>query len=83
MPSADGTLISGVMRGSPADRAGVRPGDVLIAVEGRKVNDPQAMLEAIAAQPPGRLARFELRRDKEKLVLKVEIGRRPALSRGD
>ena len=83
MPSADGTLISGVMRGSPADRAGVRPGDVLIAVEGRKVNDPQTMLEAIAAQPPGRLAGFELRRGLQKLELKVEIGRRPALSRGD
>ena len=83
LPSADGTLISGVMRGSPADKAGVRPGDVLMAVDGRKVNDPQAMLEAIAALAPGRRAGFELRRGKEKLDLKVEIGRRPALSRGD
>ncbi|WP_079437079.1 Do family serine endopeptidase [Zoogloea sp. LCSB751] len=83
MPSNDGTLISGVMRGSPADRAGVKPGDVLLAVEGRKVNDPQAMLEAIAALSPGRKAGFELRRGKDKLDLKVEIGRRPALSRGE
>ena len=43
----------------------------------------QAMLEAIAALAPGRKAGFELRRGKEKLDLKVEIGRRPALSRGD
>ncbi|WP_374264425.1 Do family serine endopeptidase [Zoogloea sp.] len=83
LPNADGTLISGVMRGSPADRAGIRPGDVLLAVDGRKVNDPQAMLEAIAALPPGRQSGFELRRGKEKLDLKVEIARRPALSRGD
>ena len=83
MVSSEGTLISGVMRGSPAERAGVKPGDVLLAVEGRKVNDPQAMLEAIAALAPGRKAGFELRRGKEKLDLKVEIGRRPALSRGD
>ncbi|MBS0348080.1 MAG: Do family serine endopeptidase [Proteobacteria bacterium] len=83
MPSSDGTLISGVMRGSPADRAGVKPGDVLLAVEGRKVNDPQAMLEAIAALSPGRKAGFELRRGKDRLDLKVEIGRRPALSRGE
>ncbi|MBN8283111.1 Do family serine endopeptidase [Zoogloea sp.] len=83
MVSSEGTLIAGVMRGSPAERAGVRPGDVLLAVEGRKVNDPQAMLEAIAALAPGRKAGFELRRGKEKLDLKVEIGRRPALSRGD
>jgi len=83
MVSSEGTLISGVMRGSPAERAGVKPGDVLLAVEGRKVNDPQAMLEAIAALAPGRKAGFELRRGKEKLELKVEIGRRPALSRAD
>jgi serine protease DegS/serine protease DegQ len=83
MPSSDGTLISGVMRGSPADRAGVKPGDVLLTVEGRKVNDPQIMLEAIAALLPGRKANVELRRGKDKLDLKVEIGRRPALSRGE
>ena len=39
--------------------------------------------EAIAALAPGRKAGFELRRSKEKIELKVEIGRRPALSRGD
>ena len=83
LPSSDGTLISGVMRGSPADRAGIRPGDVLLAVDGRDVNDPQAMLEAIAALRPGQKADFELRRGKTNLGLKVEIARRPALSRGD
>ena len=63
--------------------AGVRPGDVLLSVDGRKVNDPQNMLEAIAALAPGRQAGFELRRGKEKLEIRVEVGRRPALSRGD
>ena len=83
LPSSDGTLISGVMRGSPADRAGVQPGDVLLSVDGRKVLDPKSMLEAIAALPPGRKADFELRRGKNTIGLKVEIARRPALSRGD
>jgi serine protease DegS/serine protease DegQ len=71
------------MRGSPADRAGIQPGDVLLAVDGRKVTDPQSMLEAIAALQPGRKADFELRRGKDMMGLKVEIARRPALSRGD
>ena len=83
LPSSDGTLISGVMRGSPADRAGIQPGDVLLAVDGRKVTDPQSMLEAIAALRPGRKADFELRRGKDTMGIKVEIARRPALSRGD
>ena len=76
-------LDSFVMRGSPADRAGIQPGDVLLAVDGRKVTDPQSMLEAIAALRPGRKADFELRRGKDTMGLKVEIARRPALSRGD
>jgi serine protease DegS/serine protease DegQ len=71
------------MRGSPADRAGVKPGDVLLAVEGHQVNDPQAMLEAIAALAPGRSAEFQLRRGKTRLDMQVEIGRRPALSRAE
>ena len=83
LPSAEGTLISGVMRGSPADRAGIRPGDILLSVEGRKVNDPQAMLEAIAALTPGRKASLDIRRGKDTQELKVEIGRRPPLSRGE
>lgn len=52
-------------------------------MDGRKVTDPQSMLEAIAALQPGRKADFELRRGKDMMGLKVEIARRPALSRGD
>ena len=43
------------------------------------MNDPQSMLEAIAALRPGQKADFELRRGKAGINLKVEIARRPAL----
>ena len=46
----EGSLIAGVVRGSPADSAGVRPGDVLLSVNGKPVKDPQVMLDLIAAQ---------------------------------
>jgi S1-C subfamily serine protease len=82
LPSSEGTLISGVMRGSPADRSGVRPGDVLLSVDGRKER-PAGHARSHRRPPPGRQAGFELRRGKEKLDIKVEVGRRPALSRGD
>src|SRR5436309_12097714 len=39
-----GALIAGVLRGGPADKAGIRPGDVLLEVQGKPVADPAAML---------------------------------------
>jgi hypothetical protein len=52
------------VRGSPADSAGVRPGDVLLSVNGKPVKDPQVMLDLIAALAPEERAAFRLRRDK-------------------
>lgn len=77
MPSTEGALIAGVLRGSPAERAGIRPGDVLLDVDGRRVHDPKNMLEMVAALAPGRTAQFRVRRAASELDLKVEVGRRP------
>jgi Do/DeqQ family serine protease len=74
---ASGALIAGVLRGSPADRAGVRPGDVLVALDGETVRDPRAMLDMVAALPPGKRAVFRVRRGAEELDLDVAVGRRP------
>ncbi len=77
LPDSKGALIAGVMRGSPADRAGIRPGDILLAVAGKKVDDGQAMMELIAAQTPGAEVPMRLRRDGRELELKVAIAKRP------
>ncbi len=72
-----GALIAGVMRGSPADKAGIKPGDVLLAVAGKPVRDAQVMLDLIAALTPGESARFGLSREGKPLEVAVAIGRRP------
>jgi Do/DeqQ family serine protease len=72
-----GVLIAGVLRGGPADKAGFRPGDVLLAIDGKKVKDPNAMLNIVAALVPGRTAAVRLRRDEKNLDLHVEVGKRP------
>lgn len=74
---AGGALIAGVLRGSPADRGGVLPGDILIEVDGRDVRDPRAMLDMVAALPPGKRANFRIVRGGEAVDLTVEVGRRP------
>ena len=81
LPATEGALIAGVMRGSPADRAGIRPGDVLVAVAGKPVKDPQAMLDLIAGLPPGTATQFRLRREAKELEVVVNIGKRPPAQR--
>lgn len=79
LPDTEGSLIAGVMRGSPADTAGIRPGDVLLSVNGKPVKDPQVMLDLIAALTPEERAAFRLRRDKGIIEVQVRIGKRPAM----
>jgi S1-C subfamily serine protease len=81
LPDTEGALIAGVVRGSPADGAGIRPGDVLLAVNGSAVKDPQVMLDLIAALKPEEKAAFRLRRDKIIVELPVRIGKRPTMPR--
>ncbi len=83
LPATDGALIAGIVRGSPADLAGIKPGDVLLAVQGKPVKDPQVMLDLIAALKPEDKANFRLRRDKNIVEIPVKIGKRPALKRSE
>jgi len=81
LPGTEGALIAGVVRASPADRAGIKPGDVLLAVNGKPVKDPQVMLDLIAGLKPDENAAFRLRRDKGVIDVPVRIGKRPAMKR--
>ncbi|MQY51768.1 trypsin-like peptidase domain-containing protein [Rhodocyclus gracilis] len=81
LPDADGALIAGVQRGSPADSAGIRPGDILLAIAGKPVKDPQAMLDLIAGQEPGSTISFKIRREKTLMDLRLKVGKRPPPSR--
>jgi serine protease DegQ len=80
-----GALIANVLRGGPADRAGVRQGDVLTEVEGKPVADPTAMLNLIAALQPGAPAKMKLKRQGQEVEATVNVGRRPKpqTTRGD
>ena len=81
LPGTEGALIAGVRKDTPAFRAGIRPGDVLLAVDGKRIKDAGAVLEVIAALPPGQEARLGLRRDGAQIELSVTIGKRPPTPR--
>ncbi|MGH8701310.1 MAG: S1C family serine protease, partial [Burkholderiales bacterium] len=75
--AARGVLITQVVRGSPADKGGIKPGDILLAVNGRPVADSVTVLNLIAALPPGQQAIVKLTRDQAETDLTVAIAPRP------
>ena len=75
LPQARGALISEVLSGSPADKAGVKPGDILIAVNDKPVTDSASMLALIATLQPGQQAELKVIRGQAENVVKVTIGK--------
>ncbi len=79
--SQQGVLVSGVVADAPAARAGVRPGDVLLAVDGAPVNSPEELLRRVAALTPERDAVLQVERSGKPLSLTVRVGTRPLPTR--
>ena len=77
LPDANGAIIAGVLRGGPADKAGIKAGDVLLGIEGKPVAGPQSMLNLVAGLAPGENAKLRLRRGQEQVEVAVAVGRRP------
>ncbi|MFN0315139.1 MAG: Do family serine endopeptidase [Burkholderiales bacterium] len=78
LPDTKGVLIASVMPGSPAAKSGIRPGDVLLAVDGKPLPDSSVMLNVIAAVAPGKTTSVKLLRQGKPMELKVLVGKRPA-----
>jgi serine protease DegQ len=76
-----GVLIAGVERDGPAEKAGVKAGDVLVAVNAVPTPDTATMLDTVADLKPGSQASLRLRRDQKELDLQVTVGKRPPVQR--
>ncbi len=75
--NTDGALIAGVLKGSPADKAGIKPGDILVKVESKLVTDSSVMLNLIAALPPGKAATLTVVHNQTEKPVMVNVGKRP------
>jgi serine protease DegQ len=72
-----GVLLSGVLEGGPAARGGVKPGDVLIMVNGKSINDVRSLLNQIAQISPGNDAKLTILRKGKEMELIAQTGKRP------
>ncbi|APA70612.1 MULTISPECIES: Do family serine endopeptidase [unclassified Janthinobacterium] len=74
---SSGAIIAGVVRNGPADKAGIVPGDILLAVDGKPVGDTTEMLNLIAQLAPGGKAKMTVLRKNREAALDVVVGKRP------
>ena len=78
LPKAEGALVVGVVPGSPAERAGIRRGDVVLELAGRKVRTPDELVAIIKEQRIGAQVRLLLWREGKLVRVEVVINEKPA-----
>ncbi len=81
LPEVRGALITDVLRGTPADKAGLKQGDILVGVDGKAVTDASSMLNVIAGLNPGTQATLKVVRGQQETSVKITVGRRPQQQR--
>lgn len=76
LKSEKGALVGGVMPGQPADKGGVKPGDVIVKVDKAEIEDTAGLLRAIATLTPGTKAMLTVMRDGKPVELTVTLAER-------
>jgi len=75
LSEAKGVLIRSVMPGEPADQGGVKANDVIVAVDGNRLDGPRDLQRVVSATPVGKRVRVVLLREGKQTEVDVTIGR--------
>jgi len=78
LDDTQGVVVVGVVRGGPAHRAGLQPGDVIVAIDGKKIAEARQALLAISSRKPGNRVKLEVLRNGKSLTLEATAIERPA-----
>jgi serine protease Do len=77
LKSTQGALIADVVKASPADKAGIKPGDVVVSLNGKPVTDANQLTRDVGAIPPNQTVKLEVIRDAKPRQVEVKLGERP------
>jgi serine protease DegQ len=78
-----GAIVGAIDRGSPAEKGGMKLGDVIVAVAGVPVGDVASTLKAIAGIAPGKSVAVRVMRRNQEMNLDVTVGKRRPMPRAD
>ncbi len=79
LEKTSGTIIAGVLKGGPAEKAGIKPGDILLSVADKPVSDTVSMLNLVAQLKPGEQVKMSILRKSREATVEVIIGKRPRM----
>ena len=77
LKSTQGALLADVVKGGPADKAGIKPGDVVVSLNGKPVTDANQLTRDVGAIPPGQTVKLEVIRDGKARQVEVKLAERP------
>ena len=70
-------IVTGVLQGGPAAKAGIKPGDIVTRVAGEEIGNVSELLTRIAALTPGKTAKIDIVRRSDEMTLEVVPAQRP------
>ena len=73
IPGRRGALVSDVTSGGPAEKAGIRSGDVIVAFNGKEIKDEHDLPQAVASTKPGKAVNVRLLREGKEMAIAVTI----------
>jgi S1-C subfamily serine protease len=77
---ASGNSIDAVVAGSPADKAGIKNGDIITAIEGQAIDGAHPLEDLLVLYAPGRTVSVDLYRAGKTITVHLTLGTRPATS---
>lgn len=77
LKEATGTLVGDVLKGGPAEQAGLKHGDVIMTFDGQPIDGPNTLKNIVAATDVGKTVDVVLVRDGQELTMQVKIGEQP------
>ncbi len=77
LPNVSGILVYGIYKPSPANQAGISPGDIITHINGNAFDDPRAVMNLITEMEPGSKVTIRVIRQRQTLDILVVVGSRP------
>ena len=74
---AKGVIIAGVLPDSPADQAGIKPGDIVTQINGNPITEPAELLNTVAQATPGESIKIAGLRNGSAFDLQAKVAERP------
>ena len=77
LESTDGALVMNVQPGLPADKAGLRSGDIIVGADGDEITSTRELIDYVSSRGPDAKVELEILRDGERQSVTVELAERP------